>query len=136
MNSWNIVEISSFPDDRGNINIAEFDKDFNFDVKRIYYLTGMSEETKRGEHAHLELNQFMLCLAGSFDIELDNGFKKQKITMRNNSKALIVRDLVWREMTNFTPNAVMLVLNDRVYSEDVVIRKYSVFKQLVDEKNV
>lgn len=136
MNSWNIVEISSFPDDRGNINIAEFDKDFNFDVKRIYYLTGMSEETKRGEHAHLELNQFMLCLAGSFDIELDNGFKKQKITMTNNSKALIVRDLVWREMTNFTPNAVMLVLNDRVYSEDVVIRKYSVFKQLVDEKNV
>jgi hypothetical protein len=136
VNSWNIVEISSFPDDRGNINIAEFDKDFNFDVKRIYYLTGMSEETKRGEHAHLELNQFMLCLAGSFDIELDNGFKKQKITMRNNSKALIVRDLVWREMTNFTPNAVMLVLNDRVYSEDVVIRKYSVFKQLVDEKNV
>jgi hypothetical protein len=96
----------------------------------------MSEETKRGEHAHLELNQFMLCLAGSFDIELDNGFKKQKITMTNDSKALIVRDLVWREMTNFTPNAVMLVLNDRVYSEDVVIRKYSVFKQLVDEKNV
>jgi hypothetical protein len=136
VNSWNIVEISSFPDDRGNINIAEFDKDFNFDVKRIYYLTGMSEETKRGEHAHLELNQFMLCLAGSFDIELDNGFKKQKIKMTNNSKALIVRDLVWREMTNFTPNAVMLVLNDRVYSEDVVIRKYSVFKQLVDEKNV
>jgi hypothetical protein len=136
VNSWNIVEISSFPDDRGNINIAEFDKDFNFDVKRIYYLTGMSEETKRGEHAHLELNQFMLCLAGSFDIELDNGFKKQKIKMTNNSKALIVRDLVWREMSNFTPNAVMLVLNDRVYSEDVVIRKYSVFKQLVDEKNV
>jgi hypothetical protein len=136
VNSWNIVEISSFPDDRGNINIAEFNKDFNFDVKRIYYLTGMSEETKRGEHAHLELNQFMLCLAGSFDIELDNGFKKQKIKMANDSKALIVRDLVWREMTNFTPNAVMLVLNDRVYSEDVVIRKYSVFKQLVDEKNV
>jgi hypothetical protein len=136
VNSWNIVEISSFPDDRGNINIAEFNKDFNFDVKRIYYLTGMSEETKRGEHAHLELNQFMLCLAGSFDIELDNGFKKQKIKMTNDSKALIVRDLVWREMTNFTPNAVMLVLNDRVYSEDVVIRKYSVFKQLVDEKNV
>jgi len=115
VNSWNIVEISSFPDDRGNINIAEFDKDFNFDVKRIYYLTGMSEETKRGEHAHLELNQFMLCLAGSFDIELDNGFKKQKIKMTNNSKALIVRDLVWREMTNFTPNAVMLGLNSAIF---------------------
>lgn len=136
MNSWDVIEISSFPDERGNIHIAEYNKDFDFNVKRIYYLTGMSEETKRGEHAHVELNQLMLCLAGSFDIELDNGFTTQKLRMTNDSKALLVRDLVWREMTNFTTDAVMLVLNDRVYSEDRVIRNYSTFKNLVKENNV
>ena len=71
---------------------------------------------------------------GSFDIELDDGLVKQKISMKSDSKAILVRDLVWREMTNFTTDAVMLVLNDRVYSEDRVIRNYSTFKKLVEEK--
>ncbi|WP_051987358.1 sugar 3,4-ketoisomerase [Glaciecola punicea] len=136
MSSWNIVEISSFPDERGNIHIAEYDKDFDFNVKRIYYLTGMSEKTSRGGHAHVELNQFMLCLAGSFDIELNDGILKQKFRMKNDSKALCVGSLVWRDMTNFTADAVMLVLNDRVYSEDRVVRCYSTFEKLVYEKNV
>ena len=136
MKRWDVKEISSFPDERGNINIAELNKDFDFDVKRIYYLTGMDMSTKRGEHAHLELNQFMLCLAGSFEISLDNGFVKEAFIMKNNSKALLVGNLVWREMTNFSSDAVMLVLNDRVYSEDIVIRDYSEFKRLVVDKYV
>ncbi|MGO4891640.1 sugar 3,4-ketoisomerase [Flavobacterium sp. W21_SRS_FM6] len=136
-NGWNITAIDHIQDDRGALSVAELGKHFDFKVERIFYLTNIGKDEQRGEHAHEQLNQFILCVAGSFDIILDNGKVKETYSISNNGKGLFVDGLVWRTMSNFTSDAVMLVLCDRIYQDDKVIRDYDEFlvKVKVKENN-
>ena len=134
-NGWNITVIDHIQDDRGNLSVAEFGKHFDFKIERIFYLSNIGKDEQRGDHAHEQLNQFILCLAGSFDIILDNGKVKETYSMSNNGKGLFVDGLVWRTMSNFTSDAVMLVLCDRIYQDDIVIRDYDEFLVKVKENN-
>ena len=124
---WKLINIANIQDETGSIHIAEFGKDFNFKAERFFYLSQIGKGEIRGDHAHLELNQFITCVAGGFDIELDDGKNKEIINMSNNGQSLFVDGLVWRTMTNFSSDAVMLVLCDKVYAQDIVIRNYDKF---------
>jgi hypothetical protein len=124
MKGIELVKISTIFDSRGKISIAEIGKDFDFAVERIYFLSDIEDEQSRGAHAHAELRQFMLCVAGEFDLILDNGSEKKIIKMKNDGEGILIDGLVWRTMNNFSEGAVMLVLCDRVYSKDRVIRNY------------
>ncbi len=134
-NKWALTSIDHIQDDRGNLSVAEFGKHFDFRIERIFYLSNIGQNEQRGNHAHEELNQFILCVSGSFDIELDNGKFKNNYTMSNNGTGLFVDGLVWRTMTNFTSDAVMIVLCDRVYNDDIVIRDYEEYLTKVEEND-
>jgi dTDP-4-dehydrorhamnose 3,5-epimerase-like enzyme len=131
---WKLVDTANIQDERGSIHIAEFGKHFDFKVERFFYLSNIAKGESRGDHAHLILNQFITCVSGSFDIELDDGKEKEIIHMCNDNKALLVDGLVWRTMNNFTQEAVMLVLCDKVYDQDIVIRDYDEFLMKVKRK--
>jgi dTDP-4-dehydrorhamnose 3,5-epimerase-like enzyme len=131
---WKLINIANIQDETGSIHIAEFGKHFSFKAERFFYLSNIKQKEMRGNHAHIELNQFITCVAGCFDIELDDGENKEIIRMSNNGESLFVDGLVWRTMTNFSPDAVMLVLCDKVYSEDVVLRDYDEFLMEVKRK--
>ncbi len=70
-----------------------------------------------------------MCLNGSFMIDLDNGLEKRSIEMNADDKCLYVDGKVWREMRNFSNHTVMMVLCDREYRFDEVVRDYSLFKE-------
>jgi dTDP-4-dehydrorhamnose 3,5-epimerase-like enzyme len=127
--NWKLIKLDRIQDPRGVITIGEFESHFDFEVKRFFILSDNSENKVRGEHAHLELEQIILCTSGSFTIELFNGEEREVIEMKANGKALHLPGLVWRKMYNFSEGAVMLVLCDRVYAEDKVIRSYEEFKK-------
>lgn len=126
---WKLIKLDRIQDPRGVITIGEFESHFDFEVKRFFILSDNSENKVRGEHAHLELEQIILCTSGSFTIELFNGEERESIEMKANGNALHLPGLVWRKMYNFSEGAVMLVLCDRVYAEDKVIRSYEEFKK-------
>lgn len=131
--SWDLTSINHFHDERGNLSVAEFGLHFDFKVERLFYLSNIVKESQRGCHAHEELKQFIICVSGSFDIELDNGKEKSIIKLSNNGYGLFVDGLVWRTMYNFTHDAVMIVLCDRVYTDDIVIRNYDDFLKRVSD---
>lgn len=133
--SWRIDSINRFKDARGILSVAEFGTHYDFRVERIFYLSDVENDDVRGQHAHEELKQYVICVSGSFEISLDNGEIKETLVMSNDGKGLFLDGLVWREMTNFSPGTVMLVLCDRVYNDDRVIRNYCEFLAEVKEKN-
>ena len=135
LQSWKLIDIDNIEENTGSIHIAEFGKHFSFKVERIFYLSNIVRGEIRGEHAHLTLNQFIKCVAGSFDIELDNGCQVEKIHMTVRSPGLFVDGLVWRTMSNFSKDAVMLVLCDKVYEQDTVIRDYDAFLMEANKNN-
>ena len=98
-----------------------------FDIKRIYYLYDIPKNSNRGAHAHKNLYQLILAAAGSFTIELDDGNKKKQFNLSRPSQGLIIVPSIWRNLTDFSSDAIALVLASEYYMETDYIRNYNEF---------
>ena len=117
----------------GSLVFLETGKDIPFEVKRVYYIYAIKEGVPRGFHAHKQLQQALICLNGSCKIILDNGSERVETILDNPAEGLFVGDAIWREMHDFTPDAVLLVLASEYYDEEDYIRNYDEFLQHIKE---
>lgn len=123
------IDFRARGDERGFLTAIEFGKDVPFEVKRVYYLTGLSIDLPRGFHAHKKLEQLAVCISGSCRILLDNGDKKEWVLLDSPFKALRIEPMVWHEMHNFSDNCILLVLASEYYEELDYIRDYQEFNK-------
>lgn len=114
-------------DARGNLVTVEAFKDIPFDIKRVYYMYGVPENARRGYHAHKKLEQVLICMAGSCKILLDDGKEKQTIILDSPNEGLYISKKIWREMYDFSENAVLMVLASDYYDENDYVRDYNTF---------
>lgn len=131
-----IVKFINFPplgDDRGSLVALEAQKTIPFDIKRVYYIFGTQKGVSRGFHAHKNLKQVAVCVTGKCKIILDNGKQREEIWLDSPTTALLIEDLTWREMHDFSADCVLLVLASEHYDESDYIRNYDQFKQMVTE---
>ena len=133
--SWELKKFKIVQETTGELGVAEFDQEFKFLPERIFFLRGMHQNVNRGHHSHKMLKQLLICLAGSFVLKLDNGFKKTEIKMTSNDNCLFLDGRVWREMHSFSKDCLILVLCDRKYNKDYVIREYDSFLKNLNEVN-
>lgn len=108
-------------------------KDVPFEIKRVYYMYDTVEGVTRGYHAHKNLQQVLICVHGSCKIRLDNGTEKQIVTLDKPYEGLYVSNNMWREMFDFSPDAVLLVLASELYDESDYIRNYDEFLEYIKE---
>lgn len=136
----NLIKTISFPplgDDRGSLVALETLKTVPFEIKRVYYIFGTQKGVSRGFHAHRALQQVAVCVTGKCRMVLDDGKRREEVWLNSPTNGLLIGDLVWREMHDFSPNCVLLVLANEYYNESDYIRSYADFKQLVSGgKNV
>lgn len=133
--AWEIRTFRLVKDETGELGVAEFEKEFNFYVKRIFFLRGIGVNDSRGFHSHRDLKQVIICLSGSFTIKLDQGKEKQEIKMTSDNNCIYLDGKVWREMHSFSEDSIILVLCDREYNQDYVIRDYNEFLANLKEVN-
>lgn len=106
----------------GALTAVEGGQDVPFDVRRVYYITDVPEGVTRGFHSHRQLEQVLLCLHGSVKIRVRTPNEEDVITLSDDSAGLYIGHMVWREMFDFSPGAVLLVLASEHYSEADYIR--------------
>ena len=131
------IKMYQFPphgDARGQLIAIEEQKDLPFDIKRVYYIYDTLPGVRRGFHAHRCLEQILLCVHGSCKILLDNGREKADVVLDKPWEGLYIANDMWREMYDFSPDAVLLVLASEYYDEADYIRNYDDFLALVREK--
>lgn len=120
-------------DSRGQLVAIEQLKDIPFEIKRIYYLYDTTEGITRGYHAHKNLQQVLICVHGSCKIRLDDGKSKEIVTLDKPNEGLYVANNMWREMFDFSPDAVLMVLASELYDEADYIRDYDEFIKFIKE---
>lgn len=125
-----VVDISEIHSESGNITVLENKKNVPFDVKRIYYLYDIPGGESRGGHAHYELEQYIVAASGSFDVILDDGENKKRITLNRPNFALHIVPGLWRELSNFSSGAICLVLASHKYDEKDYIRDYKEYLKI------
>ena len=118
-------------DDRGQLVALEENKNIPFTVKRVYFMYGTKEGVHRGLHAHKSLRQVLFCPIGACTVMLDSGKEKVTVRLNNPTEGLIVEPNTWREMYDFTPDAVLVVLASEYYDENDYIRDYGEFLKYI-----
>ena len=121
-------------DDRGQLIALEEHIDIPFEIKRVYYMYDTAEGVRRGFHAHKSLEQILVCIHGSCKILLDNGSEKKIVPLEKPYEGLYISNDMWREMYDFSPDAVLMVLASQVYDEADYIRDYDEFLKFVEAK--
>lgn len=123
-------QIINFPiitDARGNLTFIEGGKNLPFEIKRVYYLYDVPGGAERGGHAHKELQQLIISMAGSFDVLLDDGKQRKMVSLNRSYQGLYVCPMIWRELSNFSSGSVCVVLASQYYSEADYFRDYDAF---------
>ncbi len=121
-------------DERGQLVALEELIDIPFEIKRVYYMYDTLEGVRRGYHAHKALEQILICIHGSCKILLDDGTEKEIVPLDNPYEGLYVSNAMWREMFDFSPDAVLMVLASEYYTEDDYIRDYDEFLQHIGKQ--
>ncbi|RKJ20222.1 WxcM-like domain-containing protein [bacterium D16-50] len=128
-----IIDLKNEDRPRGHLTPIESAMDIPFEIKRIYYITRVPENTVRGFHAHKKLNQVLICLNGCVTIKVSTPNEEKTFILDNPSEGLYIGTGLWREMYDFTPAAVLLVLASEYYSESDYIRDFDEYCKYVAE---
>lgn len=131
INDCKVVPLPKISDPRGNLTFIESRNHVPFEIKRVFYLYDVPTEEDRGAHAHKELHQFLVCLAGSFDVELNDGEFQSSVHLNRPWKGLHIPPMIWAAEVNFDPGSVCLVLASEEFRESDYIRNYSEFLEIL-----
>jgi dTDP-4-dehydrorhamnose 3,5-epimerase-like enzyme len=117
-----LVDIPQRGDARGQLAVAELGGALPFPVRRVYWIHGTTPGVSRGFHAHKKLHQLCVCVAGSVLLSLFDGQREESVVLNSSTKGLLIGPGLWREMHDFSPDCVLMVLADAEYDEADYIR--------------
>lgn len=128
---YKIIQFQKHGDERGQLVALENDKEIPFEIKRVYYMFDTLPNVRRGFHAHKTLKQILICTSGSCKIHLDDGYSTAEVTLDKPYEGLLIDSKLWREMYDFSHDAVLMVLASQMYDEGDYIRNYDEFIKFV-----
>ena len=131
INDCHVVSTVQFRDHRGVLSVFEEFDGVPFRIRRVYCLSEVPPGASRGGHAHRAIHQFIIAISGSFDLVLNDGKQSKRICLNNSDHGVHVVPGIWRDLHNFVPGAICMVLASDLFREDDYIRDYSEFREYV-----
>lgn len=126
-----LVDLPKIDDPRGNLCFVEGGQHMPFDIRRVYYLYDVPLDAERGAHGHRDLQQLIIPISGSVEVEVDDGVERTVFELDDPARALFVCPMIWRDLRRFSPGAVVLVLASLRYDENDYFRDYRTFQEAV-----
>jgi len=127
-----LVDLPVVEDLRGRLTFAEIGQRLPFAPKRFFLVYDVPTREVRGEHAHRELEQFLVCIRGGVSVVVDDGSgRRAQIRLDSPSRGLHVPAGVWSVQYQYSEDAVLLVFASDVYDAGDYIRDYDEFLKYV-----
>ena len=127
VNDCRIIKLPKFLDVRGNLSFAENFKQVPFEIKGIYWLYDVPGGIARGGHAEINNEELIIALSGAFDIVVDDGINNKTFTLNRSYYGLYIPKGLWREIKEFSTNALALEFGSILYDANDYIRNYDAF---------
>ncbi len=122
-----LMRLPAISEARGHLTFGELGKGLPFAPRRFFVISEVPREDIRGEHAHRELHQFLLCLAGSVVVDVDDGESRATVVLDSPEVGLHLAPMVWASQHNYSADAILLVLASAEYDPGDYIREYDRF---------
>lgn len=131
---YEIINFNEYGDERGNLVVAEGDgMDVPFAIKRVFYMYGSDDEVIRGQHANRRTEFVLINVSGTSKVKVDNGYETEIIELNKPRMGLYLKTMVWKDMYDFSPDSVLLVLASEHYDGEEYIRDYEEFLKEVKQ---
>lgn len=122
---YKLIRFKDLGDERGNLVVIEGEGvDIPFDIKRVFYIYGSDATVVRGQHANRETEFLLVNVGGSSKVRVDNGGESEVIVLDKPGMGLYLPPMLWKDMYDFSPDSILLVLASRHYDGKEYIRDY------------
>ncbi len=128
---YKILEFSEYGDERGSLVIAEGNMDVPFEIKRVFYMYGSDPDVIRGQHANKESEFVLINVSGSSKVKIDNGRENVIVELNKPRMGLYLSTMIWKDMYDFSPDSVLLVLASTHYDGSEYIRDYNEYLRII-----
>lgn len=122
------LQFSDLGDERGKLVVAEGEIDIPFAIQRVFYIYGSDDTVVRGQHANRNSEFVLINVAGSSKVMITDGENQEIVTLSRPMEGLYIPKMVWKEMYDFSPDSVLLVLASTHYDGSEYIRDYEEYK--------
>ncbi len=127
--------LPSFRDLRGSLTVAEFERHVPFVPRRCFMVYQVPGKDVRDEHAHRVCHQFLICVAGSVHVVVDDGREREQFVLGSPSLGLHLPPMVWGIQYKYSTDAVLMVLASEPYDAEDYIRDYGEFVRLAGARS-
>jgi UDP-2-acetamido-3-amino-2,3-dideoxy-glucuronate N-acetyltransferase len=129
-----LIQLPLIAQSRGSLSYGQYDEHLPFVPIRYFIVFDVPRAEVRGNHAHRRVTQVLVCVKGSLTVTLDDGSNRDRVTLDNPARGLVIPPLVWATQEDFSADGVLLVLSSEPYEAAEYIRDYAEFLQLVSLK--
>jgi dTDP-4-dehydrorhamnose 3,5-epimerase-like enzyme len=127
--SYFIIEFNELADDRGSLVALEGNTHIPFDIKRVFYIYNSDDSVIRGCHANRNSKFVLIALRGSVKITLCTPQKRRDvIVLSHPHTGLYLDKMVWKEMSNFSKDCILLVLSSELYDKEEYVYEKEFFE--------
>lgn len=130
MELYRRIEFSDLGDERGKLVVIEGNLSIPFTIQRAFYIYGSDSDVVRGKHANIHSEFVFVNVAGSSKIMVTDGRNKEIVVLDKPMEGIYLPCMVWKEMYDFSPDSVLLVLASTHYDGKEYIRDFDEYKEL------
>lgn len=122
---YKFIALNTISDFRGKLTVIEGEQDSTFKIERVFFMHDIVSD--RGGHAHIETDQIIIAIHGSYNISINNGIEKETIHMNNPTIGLYLPRLTFTSFSEISQDAVILVLANTHYDMGKSLRSFDDF---------
>ena len=127
-----VYSYKAFGDERGSLVPLECNGEIPFDVKRVFYIFDSDGDAMRGCHANEKSSFLLICVNGSVSVRLKDTTNSKDIELNAPTKGLYIPRMLWKEMYEFSDEAVLLVFSDEHFDPDEYIEDFDEYKAMLE----
>ena len=123
-----IIKINSIESSKGILSVVDKQNNLPFEIKRIFYVHSIPKNSKRGDHAHKKLKEFIWVINGEIEvITISKENSRAKFILSNPKEGLYIPEKIWSKQITITENSIYCVACSDYYDESDYIRDWEDF---------
>lgn len=124
-----ILHFGDLGDERGKLVVIEGGQAIPFEIKRVFYIYDSDATVVRGQHANRESEFVLINVAGKSKVRITDGKEEFVAVLDRPMMGIYIPKMVWKDMYDFSPDSVLLVLASTHYDGGEYIRDYDTYLQ-------
>ena len=132
---YQLLKFSDLGDERGKLVVIEGSQNIPFDIKRVFYIYGSDPTVVRGQHANRESEFVLVNVAGTSKVMITDGKRKEIVELNKPMDGVYLPKMIWKDMYDFSPDSVLLVLASTHYDGKEYIRDYNEYLKIMEVSN-